>query len=100
ACFRSAGVHDAIMSGQIAPKNLFDLRPDWNMLLLLARLKRRNDESIFAAIGDDLARAEVTLLPATSFLEDCLATAGLIAGRKLSHREEDDVTFGFEIACE
>lgn len=98
--FREAGVANAIMAGQIAPKNLFDLRPDWKTLLLLARLKRRNAESIFAAIGDELAHAGITLLPATSFLEDCLAPAGLIAGRKLSHREEDDITFGFEIARE
>ena len=99
-CFRNAGVRNAIMAGQIAPKNLFDLRPDWKMLFLLARLKRRNAESIFAAIGDELAKCEVTLLPATLFLEDYVAPAGLIAGRKLSHREEEDVAFGFEIARE
>ncbi|HKP92317.1 MAG TPA: UDP-2,3-diacylglucosamine diphosphatase LpxI [Chthoniobacterales bacterium] len=98
--FRGAGVAHAIMAGQIAPKNLFDLRPDWKTLLLLARLKRRNAESIFAAIGDELARAGITLLPATSFLEESLAPAGLIAARKLSRREEDDVAFGFEIARE
>jgi len=98
--FRKAGVVNAIMAGQIAPQNLFDLRPDWKMLFLFARLKRRNAESIFAAIGDELATAGVTLLPATSFLEDSLAPAGLIAGRKLTHREEDDVSFGFEIARE
>jgi UDP-2,3-diacylglucosamine hydrolase len=98
--FNNAGVSSAMMAGQIAPKNLFDLRPDWKTLLLLARLKRRNAESIFAAIGDELGRAGITLLPATSFLEDCLAPAGLIAGRKLSRREEEDVTFGFEIARE
>jgi UDP-2,3-diacylglucosamine hydrolase len=100
SCFRGAGVTNAIMSGQIAPKNLFDLRPDWKTLLVLARLKRRNAESIFAAIGDELGRAGITLLPATSFLEDCLAPAGLIAGRKLTRREEEDVAFGFEIARE
>jgi len=100
ACFRSAGVTNAIMAGQIAPKNLFDLRPDWRTLLLLARLKRRNAESIFAAIGDELARSDIALLPATSFLEHCLAPAGLIAGRKLTRREEDDVTFGLEVARE
>jgi DUF1009 family protein len=100
SCFRNAGVSNAIMAGQIAPKNLFDLRPDWKTLLLLARLKRRNAESIFAAIGDELGRAGITLLPATSFLEDCLAPAGLIAGGKLSRREEQDVAFGFEIARE
>ena len=100
AFFRTTGVAHAIMAGQIAPKNLFDLRPDWKTLLLLARLKRRNAESIFAAIGDELLRAGITLLPATSFLEDCLLPAGVIVGRKLSRREEDDVTFGFEIARE
>ena len=100
SCFRDAGISNAIMAGQIAPKNLFELRPDWKILLLLARLKRRNAESIFAAIGDELGRAGITLLPATSFLEDCLAPSGLIAGRKLSRREEEDVTFGFEIARE
>jgi UDP-2,3-diacylglucosamine hydrolase len=100
SCFRDAGVANAIMAGQIAPKNLFDLRPDWKTLLLLARLKRRNAELIFAAIGDELARAGITLLPATSFLKDCLAPAGLIAGRKLSRREEEDITFGFEMARE
>jgi hypothetical protein len=98
--FNNAAVSEAIMAGQIAPKNLFDLRPDWKTLLLLARLKRRNAESIFAAIGDELGRAGIALLPATLFLEDCLAPAGLIAGRKLSRREEEDVTFGFEIARE
>jgi DUF1009 family protein len=100
SCFRNAGVSNAIMAGQIAPKNLFDLRPDWKTLLLLARLKRRNAESIFAAIGDELARAGIALLPATLFLEDFLAPSGLIAGRKLSRREEEDVTFGFEIGRE
>ena len=100
ACFRNAGVTRAILAGQIAPKNLFELRPDWKTLLLLARLKRRNAESIFAAIGDELAKTDITLLPATAFLEDCLTPGGLIAGRKLTHREEDDVAFGFEIARE
>jgi len=100
ACFRDAGVSQAIMAGQIAPKNLFDLRPDWKMLFLLARLKRRNAESIFAAIGDELLAAGITLLPATSFLEDSLAPPGQIAGKKLSRREEDDVAFGFELARE
>jgi UDP-2,3-diacylglucosamine hydrolase len=98
--FREQKVHQAIMAGQIAPKNLFDLRPDWKALLVLAKLKRRNAESIFAAIADELAKVNVDLLPATSFLEDQLAHAGLIAGPKLSRREEEDVDLGWKIAKE
>jgi DUF1009 family protein len=88
------------MAGQIAPKNLFDLHPDWKGLLLLGKLKQRNAESIFAAIADELAKVDIDLLPATTFLEDSLAPAGLIAGPKLSRREEEDVDLGWKIAKE
>ncbi|HET6888742.1 MAG TPA: UDP-2,3-diacylglucosamine diphosphatase LpxI [Candidatus Udaeobacter sp.] len=98
--FNEHKVHHAIMAGQIAPKNLFDLRPDLKALLLLGKLKQRNAESIFAAIADELARMDVDLLPATTFLEDSIATTGLIEGAKLSRQEEEDVDLGWEIAKE
>jgi DUF1009 family protein len=98
--FRNQNVHHAIMAGQIAPKNLFDLRPDAKALLLIAKLKQRNAESIFAAIADELRSVHVELLPATTFLEDFLASAGLIAGPKLTRREAEDVKFGWSIAKE
>jgi UDP-2,3-diacylglucosamine hydrolase len=97
---RDAGVHHAMMAGQIAPANLFNLRPDMKAVLLLARLKKRNAETIFSAIADDLAAAGVELLPATSFLDDALATRGLIAGPRLKRREKEDVAFGLGIAKE
>ena len=98
--FRAQDVHHAIMAGQIAPKNLFDLRPDWKALMLLGKLKQRNAESIFAAIADELANAGVDLLPATTFLEESLAPSGLIAGPKLSRQEEVDIDLGWKIAKE
>jgi DUF1009 family protein len=98
--FRAHDIHHAIMAGQIAPKNLFDLRPDWKALMLLGTLKERNAESIFVAIADELAKIDVELLPATTFLEDSLAASGLIAGPKLSRNEEDDVDLGWRIAKE
>jgi DUF1009 family protein len=99
-CFSETGVHRAIMAGQISPKNLFDLRPDWKALFLLARLKHRNAESIFAAIADELAKIEVELLPATTFLDSFLAETGLVAGPELSDREKQDVDYGWQIAKE
>jgi UDP-2,3-diacylglucosamine hydrolase len=98
--FREQKVYQAIMAGQIAPKNLFDLRPDAKALLLLAKLKQRNAESIFAAIADELAKIDVDLLAATTFLENSLARAGLIAGPKLSRCEQEDVDIGWNIAKE
>lgn len=98
--FQEAKVSQAIMAGQIAPKNLFDLRPDWKALLMLARLTRRNAESIFSAIADQLQNAGITLLPATTFLENFLAPAGLIAGKQPRRRQVADIDFGFAIARE
>ena len=98
--FKAAGVRQAMMAGQIAPKNLFDFRPDVKTLVLLARLKRRNAETIFSAIADELANVGVALLPATTYLDDSVAQPGLIAGRALSRREDADVRYGFEIAKE
>jgi UDP-2,3-diacylglucosamine hydrolase len=100
AFLQSAGARHAIMAGQIHPRNLFDLRPDLKALMLLAKLRTRNAESIFGAIADELAKADVELLPATSFLGEQLAKSGPIAGPRLSRREEADAHFGFSVAKE
>jgi DUF1009 family protein len=89
---------DAIMAGQIAPKNLFDLRPDLKALLLLGRLKERNAASLFGAIADELAKAGVTLLPATTYLEHLLARAGHFAGPAPGRRALEDMEFAMRIA--
>jgi UDP-2,3-diacylglucosamine hydrolase len=96
--FEKAGVRRAIMAGQIAPKNLFDLRPDFKVLTILSTLKRRNAETLFGAVGDELAKVGVQLLPATTYLEDSLASEGLIAGPRPRKRLVEDIAFGFEIA--
>jgi DUF1009 family protein len=98
--FREQKITQAIMAGQIAPGNLFDLLPDLKGALLLARLKERNAETIFSAIATELKRIGVELLPATTFLEDCLPEPGHIAGPKLSNQQLDDVALGFKIAKE
>ena len=98
--FSSRKVGRVIMAGQIAPGNLFDLRPDLKAFLVLAKLKERNAESIFGAIGDELAKVGVELLPATTYMEDHLAGAGVFAGPRLSRREESDVRYGLNIAKE
>jgi DUF1009 family protein len=98
--FRRENIHYAVMAGQIAPKNLFDLRPDWKALMLLGKLKERNAESIFVAVAEELANVDVELLPATTFLEDSLASSGLIAGPMLPRQEQEDVDLGWKMAKE
>ena len=95
-----SGAKRGVMAGQIAPRNLFDLRPDFRALILLAKLKRRNAETIFAAIGDELKKAGCDLIPATTYMEDHMAAEGLVAGPRMKARVEDDLRYGYEIAKE
>lgn len=97
---KKSGARHAMMAGQLAPANLFDLRPDLRALILLARLKRRNAETLFGEVANQLAKAGLELLNAMTFLDDHIAPAGHIAGPRLKSRDLDDIRFGFDIAKE
>lgn len=96
--FKEAGVTHAMMAGQISPQRLFDLRPDFKALMLLAKLKERNAESIFGAIADELAANGIELLPAVTFLENHLVREGLSAGPDPARQLQQDIEFGWAIA--
>lgn len=98
--FRNQGATEAVMVGQIAPKNLFDLRPDLRALMMLARVPERNAETLFGAIAGEMAKDGITLLPATTFLEDLLPVPGPVCGPKFKDRQLKDAEFGFRIAKE
>lgn len=98
--FKSHHATEAIMVGQIAPKNLFDLRPDLRTLMLLARVKERNAESLFGGIAEELAKDDIHLLPATTFLDDLLPPPGAVCGPAMTKRQLADAAFGFRIAKE
>lgn len=96
--FQANGATHAMMAGQITPKRLFDLRPDFKALMLLARMKKRNAETLFGAVGGALDGVGIPLLPATAFLDDHLATEGWMAGPELNKKQLADVEFGWPLA--
>ncbi len=100
AAFTDRGVKHCVMAGQIAPKNLFDLRPDLRALGVLLRLKEKNAHTIFGAIAEELQKDGVELIGATPWLQPLMPGAGFQLGRKLSDDQRADVEFGFRIAKE
>lgn len=75
----------ALMAGQITPRRLFrGLHPDLKATRILLSLKRRNAETIFGAIAGEIEKLGITLLDARSFLDDHLASAGLMTGGRFS----------------
>lgn len=90
----------AVMAGQISPRRLFKgLHPDLKAAKILFSLKRRNAETIFGAIASEIEAIGVRLLDARAFLDDQLATAGCMTGRKFPV-EAEYLEHGINIARE
>jgi UDP-2,3-diacylglucosamine hydrolase len=100
SAFVDRGVKQCVMVGQIAPKHLFDLRPDLRAMSLLFRLKEKNAHTIFGAIADELKKDGVELIAATPWLKPLMPGADFHLGPKLSAEQRTDVAFGFRIAKE
>jgi DUF1009 family protein len=100
AAFTDRGVKQCIMAGQIAPKNLYDVRPDLRAMALLLRVKEKNAHTIFGAIADELKKDGVELIEATPWLKPLMPAAGFSFGPKLSKEQQEDVQFGLRLAKE
>jgi DUF1009 family protein len=94
------GAGYALMAGQITPRRLFKgLHPDLKATRILLSLKRRNAETIFGAIAAEIEQLGVGLLDARSFLDDQLATAGVMTGGRFPV-EREYIDHGIHLARE
>lgn len=100
AAFTDRGIKQCVMAGQIAPKSLYDVRPDLRALGLLFRLKEKNAHSIFGAIAEELKQEGVELIEATPWLAPLMPGAGFLLGPKPSAGQQADLQFGFRMAKE
>lgn len=98
--FTDRGITKCVMLGLIAPKNLFDVRPDLRGVALLMRLKERNAHTIFGGIAEELAKDGVELISAAPWLTSIMPATGYQAGPKANAGQFADVEFGFRIAKE
>jgi UDP-2,3-diacylglucosamine hydrolase len=98
--FKDRGINQCVMAGQIAPKNLFDLRPDLRAMMLLFKLKERNAHSIFGGIAHELEKEGIRLIEATPWLKPAMPGAGFHCGPKLSKQARQDAEYGYGIARE
>jgi len=91
---RSVGATHAVMAGQIAPNNLFNVRMDKALIELLKNLPVKNAHTIFGGITAEIEKAGVKLLPASSFMQDYMPAAGLLTARSPNEREHRDIDIG------
>jgi hypothetical protein len=100
SAFTSRGIRQCVMAGQLAPKNLFDLRPDLRAMGVLLRLKEKNAHTLFGAVAQELKKDGVELIEATPWLAPLMPAEGFMFGPKLSDDQRADVEFGFRIVKE
>ena len=99
--FKAEGVRKAVMAGQVKHVQIFSgAVPDWRMVRLLARLPRKNTQSLIDAVAEELRGEGIELLDSTSFLRPLLAGSGLLAGPAPGVEEAKDVAYGLAIARE
>lgn len=97
---KDRGVSRCVMVGQIAPKNLFDVRPDLRAVGVLLKIKEKNAHSLFGALANELERDGIHLIPAVPWLTPLMPGPGLHLGPKLTADQRADVAFGYRIAKE
>jgi len=90
----------AVMAGQVTPGKLFKgLHPDLKAIRMLAGLDRKNAETIFGAIGEEIEKAGVHLLDARGFMDEDLAEEGVMVKGK-EKIDPEHLAHGIEIARE
>ena len=100
SAFTSRGIKQCVMAGQLAPKNLFDLRPDLRAMGVLLKLKEKNAHTLFGAVAAELKKDGVELIEATPWLVPLMPQAGFALGPRLSEPQRSDVEFGLRMARE
>lgn len=80
---KKLGASYAVMAGRVTPGKLFrGLHPDLKAIRMLAGLERKNAETIFGAIGEEIEKAGIHLLDARIFMDEDLAEEGVLVQGK------------------
>ena len=103
---RAEGVRGTIMVGRVAkrriytPRRIWQYRPDWRAFRLwygrLRHMDKRND-SLLAALADELASGGIILEDSTQYCREHLAREGVMTKRQPSESVRRDIEFGWKI---
>ncbi len=98
---KAAGVRQAVMAGGISRGRLFSqFRPDLKALSLIRRVGGGRDDRLLRAVAAELEAEGIAIAPSTLFLDDLLATKGVLSRRPPTPEEVLDLEFGFQVAKE
>lgn len=95
------GVRQAVMLGGMKKTHLFsDVRPDLRAIAFFTKLKSWKDDAILRAIADGLEEEGISIRESTFGLSDIVVPEGELTRRRLSKKEREDVSYGWNVAKE
>ncbi len=94
---QQTGARHAVMAGQITPASLFCTRFDPLSRALLETMRTKNAHTLFGAVTEHLVARGITVLPASSFMDDHLPQPGTLTRREPDAREWDDIRLGLAV---
>src|SRR5204862_858161 len=95
---RDAGATEAVLCGGIRKPRIFDVRPDWLGLKVLARLRSFGDDAALRAIAAALEEEGVRIVSPLPLVPDLLARRGPFGKRALSDAQRADAAAGLAAA--
>jgi hypothetical protein len=96
--FRAAGVREAVMAGKVHKTRIYQLRPDWRAVRLMARAPDFKDDTLLGAVADELERHGIQLVSSIAHAGDLLPGPGTLTRRRPSREERGDIAFGWQLA--
>lgn len=97
AYFKKSGISGAVMAGGIRKTRIFEMRPDFRALSILARLKEKKDDALLRALAAELEQENIQIKESTLYLSGLLAEAGEMT-RRLTKEEKEDIEWGWPLA--
>jgi hypothetical protein len=93
------GLTQLLMAGQVKHASIFsNIRPDWRMVKLLARLHTKNTDALIGGVIEELRGEGIEIVESVRLLTSLLATEGPMTKRKPSREQEANIAYGRHVA--
>jgi UDP-2,3-diacylglucosamine hydrolase len=95
---RAGGCCEAVFCGGLRKVRLFELRPDWLGVKVLAGLRSFGDDAALRAVAEALEREGVRVVSPLPLVPELQAPAGPLGSRRFTDEQRSDAGVGFAVA--